>query len=96
MSYNFYKVTEPERVLMIAKTAEAALKEYQEEVSDTVEGAAVEELSQLDFIVQLIQMTAERTSLTKYGLKEVTLDIQKSISCLKKSGKEAIIVFKEC
>lgn len=96
MIYNFYKVTEPARVLMIAKTPEAAMKEYQEEVSDTVEGVVIEELSQMDFISQLVQMTAEETPLVKYGLKQAARDIQLSMVCLEKYGKEAIIAFKKC
>lgn len=89
MIYKFYRFTEPYDTFLIATEPEAAVKEYQKEVSGSVEDVSFEEISQFDFLDQLTQMTTES------GLNHAALDILKAVSCLIDSGKEAIIVFKK-
>jgi hypothetical protein len=92
MSYNYYEFTEPLFSLLIAKSAEAALHEYEEEIADIQGGVSFEEISQEDCLEKLAQSTTEEMPTIEYGLTKAALDIQESLFCLAEIGREAIIL----
>lgn len=92
MMYNYYKFEEPCLALLIAKSPEAALLEYQEEIADIQEGVSFEEVSQEDCLEILAQQTTDEMPTIECGLTKAAFDIQESLFCLVDSGREAIIL----
>lgn len=67
--------------MLIAKSPEAALLEYQEELADIQEGVSFEEISQEDCLEKLAQQTTDAMPTIEYGLTKAALDIQESLFC---------------
>ncbi|WP_321386438.1 hypothetical protein [uncultured Enterococcus sp.] len=92
MSYNYYEFIEPHYTLLIAKSPEAALHEYEEEIAGIQGGVSFEEISQEDCLEKLAQLTTEEMPTIEYGLSRSVLDIQESLFCLAETGRAAIIL----
>lgn len=93
MRYDYYQFEEPCFALLIAKSSEAALLEYREEIADIQKGVSFEEISQEDCLEILAQQTTEAMPTIEYGLTQAALDIQESLFCLAETGSEAIILY---